>query len=225
MIGSQSSYPSTLLGYHNITVIDAYTIQLPIQGPLYPSLPNFSIFYTKKDYFFNFEPIDIFDMGIGDKKIKQSVEIRPEKFDVIGARYDLINLDLMKYKFRLIDGLDLVIVNSQFPWLLEAEISNATTGLDQNSNLVWYKGIWQCGRWFGGTWISGAWLSGDWYEGTWTSKSITDNLLKIRIDNQTTTDYYSTWYGGRWFAGNWENGTWYDGRWYGGTHSDGLRLS
>lgn len=221
MIGSQSSYPSTLLGYHNITVIDAYTIQLPIQGPLYPSLPNFSIFYTKKDYFFNFEPIDIFDMGIGDKKIKQSVEIRPEKFDVIGARYDLINLDLMKYKFRLIDGLDLVIVNSQFPWLLEAEISNATIGLDQNSNLVWYKGIWQCGRWFGGTWISGAWLSGDWYEGTWTSKSITDNLLKIRIDNQTTTDFYSVWYGGRWFTGNWENGTWYDGRWYDGTHSDG----
>ena len=221
MIGSQSSYPSTLLGYHNITVIDDYTIQLPVQGPLYPSIPNFSIFYTKKDYFFNFEPIDIFDMGVGDKKIKQSVEIRPEKFDVIGARYDLINLDLMKYKFRLIDGLDLVTVNSLYPWLLEAEISNATIGQDLNGNLVWYKGIWQCGRWFGGTWISGAWLSGDWYDGNWTSKSITDNLLKVRIDNQTTTDYYSIWYGGRWFAGNWENGTWYDGRWYGGTHSDG----
>ena len=221
MIGSQSSYPSTLLGYHNITVIDAYTIQLPVQGSLYPSVPNFSIFYTKKDYFFNFEPIDIFDMGVGDKKIKQSVEIRPEKFDVIGARYDLINLDLMKYKFRLIDGLDLVTVNSLYPWLLEAEITNATIGRDLNGNLVWYKGIWQCGRWFGGTWISGAWLSGDWYDGNWTSKSITDNLLKVRIDNQTTTDYYSVWYGGRWFAGNWENGTWYDGRWYGGTHSDG----
>jgi hypothetical protein len=220
MIGSQSSYPSTLLGYHNISVVDAYTIQLPIQGPLYP-VPNFSIFYTKKDYFFNFEPIDIFDMGIGDKKIKQSVEIRPDKFDVIGARYDLINLDLMKYKFRLIDGLDLVTLNSQFPWILEAEISNATIGLDENSNLIWYKGIWQCGRWFGGNWISGAWLSGDWYEGTWTSKSITDNLLKVRIDSQTTTDYYSVWYGGRWFDGIWENGTWYDGRWYGGTHSDG----
>ena len=220
IIGSQSSYPSTLLGYHNISVVDAYTIQLPIQGPLYP-VPNFSIFYTKKDYFFNFEPIDIFDMGIGDKKIKQSVEIRPEKFDVIGTRYDLINLDLMKYKFRLVDGLDLVTLNSQFPWMLEAEISDATIGLDENGNLVWYKGIWQCGRWFGGTWISGAWLSGDWYEGTWTSKSITDNLLKVRIDNQTTTDYYSIWYGGRWFSGNWENGTWYDGRWYGGTHSDG----
>jgi hypothetical protein len=220
MIGSQSSYPSTLLGYHNISVVDDYTIQLPVQGPLYP-VPNFSIFYTKKDYFFNFEPIDIFDMGIGDKKIKQSVEIRPEKFDVIGSRYDLINLDLMKYKFRLIDGLDLVTLNSQFPWVLEAEISNAIIGLDENGNLVWYKGIWQCGRWFGGTWISGAWLSGDWYEGTWTSKSITDNLLKVRIDNQITTDFYSVWYGGRWFNGNWENGTWYDGRWYGGTHSDG----
>lgn len=220
MIGSQSSYPSTLLGYHNISVVDAYTIQLPIQGPLYP-VTNFSIFYTKKDHFFNFEPIDIFDMGIGDKKIKQSVEIRPEKYDVIGARYDLINLDLMKYKFRLIDGLDLVTLNSQFSWMLEAEISNATIGLDENGNLVWYKGIWQCGRWFGGTWISGAWLSGDWYEGTWTSRSITDNLLKVRIDNQTTTDYYSIWYSGRWFGGTWENGTWYDGRWYGGTHSDG----
>ena len=61
------------------------------------------------------------------------------------------------------DGLQ-ETVNSLYPWLLEAEITNATIGRDLDGNLVWYKGIWQCGRWFGGTWISGAWLSGDYEE-------------------------------------------------------------
>ena len=221
MIGSQSSYTSNLLGYHNISVLSDYSIQLPISGTLNPSIPNFSIFYTKKDYFFNFQPIDVFDMGIGDKQIKQSVEVRPENYDVVGSRYDLIDLDLTKYKFRLIDGLDLVSLNSEFPWILEGEFSNATIGRDSAGNLVWYKGIWQCGRWFGGNWISGAWVSGDWYSGNWTSKPIKDDILSIKIDNRTTSEEYSIWYGGRWFGGTWENGTWYDGRWYGGTHSKG----
>lgn len=221
MIGSQSVYPSTLLGYHNISVLNDYSIQLPVSGTLFPSIPNFSIFYTKKDYFFNFQPIDLFDIGIGDKKVKQSVEVKPENFDVVGSRYDLIDLDLTKYKFRLIDGLDLVSLNSEFPWILEGEFTNATIGKDSSGNLVWYKGIWQCGRWFGGNWISGFWLSGDWYSGSWTSKSIKDDILSIKVDNRTTSEQFSVWYDGRWFDGTWENGTWYNGRWYGGTHSDG----
>ena len=220
MVGSQSLYPSTLLGYHNITINGPYSVILPIPATTF-GIPNFKVFFVKKDYFLNFQPIDIFDLGIGDKKIKQSVEVTTENWDIVGSSYDLINLDLNKYKFRLVDGLDLVQLNADWSWILEAEISNAIIGLDSNKNLVWYKGIWYCGRWFGGTWISGSWLSGDWYYGIWTSKSTTDNLLSVRIDNQTTIENKSIWYEGRWFDGSWENGTWYNGRWYGGTWSTG----
>ena len=221
-IGTQSSYPTTMFGYHNITYVNDYSILLPITSVGLFGPPNFVVSYVKKDYFFNFQPIDIFDLGIGDKLIKQSVEVKVENWDVFGSTYSLFNLDLNKYKYRLIDGLDLVTLNANFSWILEAEISNAIIGLDSNKNLVWYDGIWYCGRWFGGNWISGDWLSGDWYSGNWTSKAITDNLLSVKIDNRNTNTYDSIWYGGRWFDGNWENGTWYDGRWYGGTHSNGL---
>ena len=105
------------------------------------------------------EPIDLFDLGIGDKKIKQSVEVTTEQYEIEGAQYNLINLDLNKYKFRLIDGLDLETLSSLHPWMLEAEISDAVIGLDGSGNLNWYKGIWYCGRWFGGNWISGYWLT------------------------------------------------------------------
>jgi len=221
-LGTQSNYPTTMFGYHNITYVNDFSILLPIQSVGLFGPPNFQVSYVKKDYFFNFQPIDIFDLGIGDKLIKQSVEVKIENWDVFGSTYSLFNLDLNKYKYRLIDGLDLVTLNANFSWILEAEISNAIIGLDSSKNLVWYDGIWYCGRWFGGNWVSGAWLSGDWYSGNWTSKSITDNLLSVKIDNKNTNTYDSVWYGGRWFDGNWENGTWYDGRWYGGTHSDGL---
>lgn len=221
VVGTQTSYPENMLGYHNITINGDYSVVLPIQsvGLFGPS--NLKISYVKKDNFLNYQPIDIFDMGIADKKIKQSVEIPEKNWKVDGSIYNLIDLDLSIYKFRLIDGLDLVTLNSKFPWILEADISNAIIGLDKNSNLIWYTGVWNCGRWFGGTWISGYWIGGDWYYGNWTSKSIVDGLLQVKIDNQLTTDYDSIWFTGRWFDGSWENGTWYDGRWYGGTWSNG----
>lgn len=218
---TQSGYPDNILGYHNIEKVSDYSIKLPISysGPFSPI--GLQIEFVKKDNFFNFQPIDIFDLGIGDKKIKQSVEVTTEQYEIVGKRYNLINLDINKYKFRLIDGLDLETLNSLFPWVLEAEISDAVIGLDGSGNLNWYKGVWYCGRWFGGNWISGYWLSGDWYSGNWTSKSITNNILSVKVDNQNTNTHSSLWYGGRWFDGNWENGTWYDGRWYGGTHYNG----
>ena len=221
LTSTQSGYPETLLGYHNIEKISDYSIKLPISysGPFSPL--NLKVNFIKKDYFFNFQPIDIFDLGVGDKKIKQSVEITTQQYEISGAQYNLINVDLNKYKYRLIDGLDLETLSSIYPWVLEAEISDAVIGLDGLGNLNWYKGVWYCGRWFGGNWISGYWLSGDWYYGNWTSKSISNNILSVKVDNQNTNNYNSLWYGGRWFDGNWENGTWYDGRWYGGTHSNG----
>jgi len=222
LASTQSVFPTSLLGYHNIQVSGTGSIVLPITTSILLGTPGFTIFRTKKDYFLNYQPIDIFDIGISDKKITQSVEINLNNWDIVGQSYNLLDLDLTKYKFRLIDGLDLVQLNKNFGWILEAEITDATIGLDSNKNLVWYKGIWQCGRWFGGKWISGTWLSGDWYSGDWTSKPIEDKILKIKVGNNNSTSVNSYWFGGRWFSGNWENGSWLDGRWYSGTWSNGI---
>lgn len=222
LIGTQSTWNPEILGYHNITVTntDSFTIPVTYSTTIPPS-GSFKIKYVKKDYFLNYQPIDLFDLGVGDKLIKQSVEIETKNWKVVNDSYDLKNLNLDKYKFRLIDGLDLVALNAQYPWILEAEISDAIIGRGKTGELIWYKGIWYCGRWFGGTWISGSWLSGDFYEGVWTSKKITDGLIEVKVDDLSTNFRSSVWYDGRWFGGTWENGTWYNGRWYGGNWKNG----
>jgi hypothetical protein len=50
-----------------------------------------------------------------------------------------------------VDGLTVETLSSQYPWVPDAEISNAIV----DGGLVWYKGIWECGRWFSGRWASG----------------------------------------------------------------------
>ena len=221
-IGTHSSYPSTIFGYHNVTYVNDFSILIPIQSIGLFGPPDFQVSYVKKDYFLNFEPIDIFDLGVGDKLITQAVEINNNNWDVFGSTYSLFSLNLNKYKYRLIDGLDLISLSANFSWVLEAEISNAIIGLDSSNNLVWYDGIWFCGRWFGGTWISGYWFGGNWYSGVWTSRAITDNFLSVRVDNINTNNYDSIWYGGSWYGGSWQDGTWYGGFWYGGTWSNGI---
>ena len=218
--GTYSNWPS-LLGYHVINYLDgsAFEIDIPFTGFL--PADNLKISYTKKDPFLNFEPVDIFDLGISDREVKQSIKILPENYEVIASKYYLKNVDPKKYRFRLIDGLDLVKLTEDFYWILDAEVTDAIIGMDSNQNLVWYTGVWEGGRWFGGTWISGTWKSGDWYDGVWTSKMITDNLLRVKVDNALTNQYNSVWYTGRWFGGKWENGTWYAGRWYGGNWENG----
>jgi hypothetical protein len=218
--GTFSNWPK-LLGYHIITYIDPFAVELDIPWEGFVPGDSLKVSYIKKDPFMNFEPVDIFDLGVGDKKVKQSVQILPTNYDVSGTTYFLKNMDYSKYRFKLIDGLDLVRLTQDFYWILDAEVSEAIIGMDSNQNLIWYKGIWEGGRWFGGTWISGTWKSGDWYEGVWTSRVITDKALSVDFDTKNTSLYASNWYGGRWFGGTWENGTWFNGRWYGGTWNDG----
>ena len=217
---TQSNFPK-LLGYHVINYLDTTAIEIDVPFTGFTPTDNLKIVYTKADPFLNFEPVDIFDLGIGDKKVKQSIQILPENYDIAGNKYYLKNIDFNKYRFRLIDGLDLVRLTEEFFWILDAEVSEAIIGLDEKQNLVWYKGIWEGGRWFGGTWISGTWKSGDWYDGVWTSKLITDNFLNVKVDKNVSNLFNSTWYGGRWFGGTWENGTWYSGRWYDGNWKNG----
>jgi uncharacterized protein (TIGR02145 family) len=209
-------------GYHTVKVVNEYNFY--VNHP-YGNIPSTGqdigfVKYTRIDPFLNFAPVDIIDIGV-DKKGKQSVELTTENTDLVGSIYKLINVDFNKYRFRLIDGLDLGILSQVFPWILEAEISGATIGLTPDTQLIWYKGVWECGRWFGGRWISGTWVSGDWYDGTWESKRIKDNKLNIQIFENSTDEVSSKWFGGRWFGGTWNNGTWLNGRWYGGTWNNG----
>jgi hypothetical protein len=218
--GTFSNWPN-LLGYHIVTYITPFTLELNMPWQGFLPKDNLKVSYIKKDPFMNFEPCDIFDLGIGDKKVKQSVQILPKNYDISGTRYFLQDIDYNKYRFRLIDGLDLVRLSQDYYWILDAEVSEAIIGMDSNQNLIWYKGIWEGGRWFGGTWLSGTWKSGDWYDGVWTSRVITDKALSVDFDTKNTNKFASNWYGGRWFGGTWENGTWFSGRWYGGTWNDG----
>jgi hypothetical protein len=220
IVGTFSNWPN-LLGYHVINYLDDTAIEIDIPWTGFLPQDKLVAKIIKKDPFLNFQPIDIFDLGVGDKKVKQSIQILENNYDVTGSRYYLKNIDFNKYRFRLIDGLDLVRLTDEFFWILDAEVSEAIIGVDNNQNLIWYEGIWEGGRWFGGTWISGTWKSGDWYDGVWTSKIITDNLLTVKVDNSKTDEFSSLWYGGRWFGGTWQNGTWYSGRWYGGTWQNG----
>jgi len=220
IVGTSSNWP-ILLGYHSTIYINDYNIELPIPWSGFVPSDNLNIFFIKKDPFLNFQPIDIFDIGVGDKSVKQSVEITYDNYDIEDSRYFLKDIDYNKYRFKLIDGLDLERLTELFYWILDAEVSDAIIGMDSNQNLIWYRGIWEGGRWFGGTWISGTWKSGDWYDGVWTSKMITNKLISVRVDSNKTDEFNSTWYGGRWYGGTWENGSWYEGRWYGGTWENG----
>jgi hypothetical protein len=207
-------------GYHIVNVVDEYKVWIDIPY-INNTIVNDTGFlkYTKSDPFFNYQPIDIIDVGV-NKKGKIAIELSIDNLKLTNDVYSLINVDYNKYRFRLIDGLNIETLSLQYPWMLEAEVSGALLGLDING-LVWYKGYWECGRWFGGTWISGTWKSGDWFAGTWNSKRITDNLISVEVDNSVSDTIQSTWFGGRWYDGTWNNGTWVDGRWYGGTWNNG----
>ena len=179
----------------------------------------------KKDPFFNYQPIDLFRSGT-DGKVTRSVEILPNNVLLTGSTFSLIDVDVNKFKIEFIDGLSLEEVSRYYHWILEAEVSNALIGQNQDG-IVWYSGTWRCGRWFGGTWISGKWLSGDWYDGTWNAFNVTNNIISASVDTSFTDQRLSKWYNGRWFYGTWNNGIWYNGRrydgdWKSGTWNNGI---
>ena len=227
--GSSQQLNPHYFGFHTAGVFpgDEYNFFVYTQFGI-PSLigpdPG-TVKYVRKDPFLNYQPVDLIDLGV-DRKTKISINLQPENVDLVGSVHKLINVDYTNYKFKLYDGLTLDIINTLYPWILEAEISDAKIGMDSNMNLIWYTGVWYCGRWFGNsngkvaTWVSGTWISGDWYGGVWKSNTIVDKLITIDVQKISDTKS-STWYDGRWYDGTWENGTWQNGRWYGGTWSSG----
>ena len=176
--------------------------------------------FIKRDPFFNYQPVDLIDIGV-NKRGQIAIELSPENTTLKNGVFGLSNVDFSKYRFRLIDGLNIETLSVSYPWMLEAEVSGAVLGLDING-LVWYKGIWEAGRWFDGTWISGTWKYGDWYDGIWNSKTITDKKTSVDIDQKSSDETQSIWYTGRWFKGKWDNGTWINGRFYDGEWNAGV---
>lgn len=198
-----------------------FTVDLPYGNDVYVGADTGYVRYVKRDPFLNYQPIDLIDIGL-DKKGKIAIELSPENTVLKDGKFALKNVDFTKYRYRLIDGLNIETLSVAYPWILEAEISGAVMGLDTSNSLVWYKGIWEGGRWFGGTWISGTWKYGDWYDGVWNSKTIKDKKLTVEIDQKSSDPFQSTWFTGRWFGGTWNNGTWANGRFYAGEWNDGV---
>jgi subtilisin-like proprotein convertase family protein len=211
-------------GYQTVTqVYNEYDFLTDIDygNPVYIGNDSGYVKYVRKDPFFNYEPVDLIDVSL-NKRAKQSIQLDTDNLKLEGSTYSLVNVDFNRYRYRLVDGLTFDDLNSKFPWILEAEISEAIIGQDSDSNLVWYNGIWEFGRWFGGTWYSGTWKYGDWYGGVWNSKNIKDMKLSIDVDSNTEDNTKSVWYTGRWYDGTWNDGTWLSGRFYGGNWNKGL---
>ena len=221
-VGSSQLLNQQYFGYHVINVVDPIRFYIDITYGTQTTVGNDTglVRYIRRDPFLNYQPVDIIDLGT-DKVGKIAVELKPDYIELIENRYRLSGVDFEKYRFRLVDSLDVEILATNYSWIYEAEISGAVIGLDSNG-IVWYKGNWECGRWFGGTWISGTWKSGDWYKGTWKSKLIKDRWISVEVDGSYTDPDQSLWITGRWFGGTWENGTWASGRWYDGIWTDGV---
>ena len=220
--GSSQQLNQQYFGYHPVIKVTDYDFVVNIDYGTTPLLGNDIgyVKYTRQDPFLNYQPVDLIDYGV-DKRGKQSIELTIENLKISGSVYSLIDIDYDKYRYRLIDGLNLEIITLSYPWILEAEISGAIIGIN-SGELIWYKGTWECGRWFGGTWHSGVWMGGDWYGGTWNSNIINDRILSVTVDTKTIDNERSIWYGGRWYTGTWNNGTWNNGRWYSGTWNNGV---
>jgi len=220
--GSSSELNPQYFGFRNvISIINEKDFIVDIDYGNVPQVGNDVgiVKFVKKDPFLNYQPLDIIDVGI-DKRGKIAVELNNSNLLVVGNRASLINVDFNKFRFRLIDGLNIEVLAKDYSWIYEAEISGAVIGLI-NNQLVWYKGTWECGRWFGGRWISGTWISGDWYGGIWESKLIKDNWINVETDDKSSNLTSSNWLNGRWFDGVWNNGTWVNGRWYSGEWNNG----
>lgn len=219
--GSSQDLNPQYFGFRTVSVINNNNFYVDIEYGSAPQVGNDIgvVKFIKKDPFLNYQPVDIINIGI-DKRGTTAVELGPNNTDLEGSIVSLVDIDFDKFRFRLIDGLNIETLATNYGWMYEAEISDAVIGLTDNQ-ITWYRGTWECGRWFGGRWISGTWVSGDWYDGSWESKLIKDNWINVEVDDKSSNLTSSSWFGGRWFGGTWNNGTWVNGRWYSGDWNNG----
>lgn len=174
------------------------------------------------DPYFNYIPVDIIDVGI-NKVEKQSVTITESNLVYDNNKYSLVNLDLKKFKFKLVDSLSFEDILTKYQWILEAEIDNAIIGQD-SSGIVWYSGLWNCGRFFGSKWYSGIWRDGDWYGDNFYSYNTYYKFLTVDVDYKNPNQSSSKWLNGEWHNGTFHDGKWFNGYFHNGTWDNGLFL-
>lgn len=235
-VGSSQELNPHYFGFHTVGVIPGNEYDFFVYTNYgQPTNVNGDPGYVKiikRDPFLYNMPVDLIDLGV-DKKIKNTIEIKPDNIIIKGRVHGLVNVNYKNYRYKLYDGLTLDLISDLYPWILEADVSKVILGMDDKYNLIWYSGIWHCGKWFGynkkenknAVWISGVWYNGDWYGGIWNSNSIYDEKISASIkynDNNTTN---SIWHNGRWYGGIWNNGTWLNGRWYDGVWNNGVWLN
>jgi hypothetical protein len=222
-------------GYHTINTV-ASTTQVVIRTPYISDEVSGTLTNRIFDNSFGYTPLDLIQVSLDESVVdynKYSVEINYKNISTTSNVTSIIDLDESVYRFNLIDGLDIVRVFSDFSWILEAEISNATIGIDSDDKIVWYTGNWYCGRWFDGTWYNGTWFDGTWYNGTWNSNQVAVTKISKKVlhaDINASKWLNGVWktgtfVNGTWFDGTWNNGTWTDGSWFGGQWDDGTHTT
>lgn len=208
-------------GLHIIdSIVDEYTV---ISKSTYYDVPGVSerkgtAKIIERDIFFSYLPVDISKVN-NDRTLDIPIELYITNYRLDDSIFKLINVDMKNYRYTLVDNMLNSEIHDKYHWILEAEVSKAIIGKDDDG-LVWYRGEWKCGRWFGGKWNSGTWISGDFYRGTWNSLK-NEYRLSYLNESDINIDEYSFWYGGRWYDGTWNGGVWYGGRWYGGSFNNG----
>jgi hypothetical protein len=68
-----SNQQSEILGFHNITKVNDFSFTIDVDFVLLTQ-QNLNVKIVKIDSFLNYQPIDIFDLGITDKKLKKAVK-------------------------------------------------------------------------------------------------------------------------------------------------------
>jgi len=108
---------------------------------------------------------------------------------------------------ELKDGLTIERIVADFPWILAADISGATLGVDIDNMLIWYSGIWHSGTWKNGRFLKGTWEGGIWIRGVFENGTWEDGVWMFGLF------LYGTWKNGTWKDGDWNNGDWISGQW------------
>jgi len=245
-VKTATSYAKVLTNDHNVKKYISAIVWIDDNNDL-----KLNIFNWNNDPNFAFRPIDLHIVGIDASEdelfdyyddtnndsvtefvgssqkiygLKRAISIFNTNWNINDNIFGLTNVDTTKYNFILTDGLILQKLNSDYYWILNADIRDAVIGLknvDNNEYLKWYKGTWLCGIWENGYWYSGTVYNIKWIAGEWFTNSPVNNFNVWSIDTSINDKKMSIWYNGEWGSGIWHNGIWYNGIWYNGIHENG----
>jgi YVTN family beta-propeller protein len=184
----------------------------------------------KSDPNFYYRPLDLHEVGV-DRVFKKGISVDASNYLINGEVLELVDIDLNKFNFRIVDGMTLKELEEDYYWVLNADIRNAIVGRGSNGEFVWYQGDWLCGTWENGVWYSGQAFEIEWVTGDVYSNKVVNNFNLISTvddgDSSNTIWFNAVWGSGNWYNGTWNNGTWnkgsrFKGVWNNGTWKGGI---